>query len=202
MRVIPALGLGLVAEPAMVATARPMRPTSMTTTISNAQRAILTAACTTDDRLVRPKHVKLKGGATGVVLTSMLKRGLVEEVAAGEDDYAWWSGEGDKLLALKVTSAGCEAVGVGAAPVETQPPAAKTFRAGTKQATLIALLQRKEGATLDEMVAATGWLSHTVRGAMAGALKKRLGMEITSEKVEGRGRVYRAASEGGQTRHS
>jgi hypothetical protein len=43
------------------------------------------------------------------------------------------------------------------------------------------------------MVAATGWQSHTVRGAMAGALKKRLGLTIASDKVEGRGRVYRIA---------
>jgi hypothetical protein len=38
---------------------------------------------------------------------------------------------------------------------------------------------------------ATDWQSHTVRGAMAGGLKKTLGLEVTSEKVEGRGRVYR-----------
>jgi hypothetical protein len=40
-------------------------------------------------------------------------------------------------------------------------------------------------------MSATGWLSHTVRGAIAGALKKKLGLNVTSEKVEGRGRVYR-----------
>lgn len=38
---------------------------------------------------------------------------------------------------------------------------------------------------------ATNWASYTIRGAMAGALKKKLGLEVTSEKVEGRGRVYR-----------
>ena len=48
-----------------------------------------------------------------------------------------------------------------------------------------------EGATIEEIMAATGWQSHTVRGAMAGALKKKLGLEVSSEKVEGRGRVYR-----------
>ena len=48
-------------------------------------------------------------------------------------------------------------------------------RAGTKQAALIAMLQRPEGATIAEIVAATNWQSHTVRGAFAGALKKRLG---------------------------
>ena len=50
-----------------------------------------------------------------------------------------------------------------------------------------------EGATIAEIVAATGWQPHTVRGAFAGALKKRLGLTVTSEKREGRGRVYRIA---------
>ena len=66
-------------------------------------------------------------------------------------------------------------------------------REGTKQALLVGMLGRAEGATIDEIVAATGWQPHTVRGAFAGALKKRLGLTIASEKVEGRGRVYRIA---------
>ena len=66
-------------------------------------------------------------------------------------------------------------------------------REGTKQAALVAMLKRSEGATIAEVVAATGWQPHTVRGALAGALKKRLGLTIASEKVEGRGRVYRLA---------
>lgn len=53
--------------------------------------------------------------------------------------------------------------------------------------------RRPEGTTIDEVIAATGWQAHTVRGAMAGALKKKLGLEVTSEKVEGRARVYRTA---------
>ena len=44
---------------------------------------------------------------------------------------------------------------------------------------------------MDEIVAVTGWQTHTVRGALAGALKKKLGLAVTSGKVEGRGRVYR-----------
>jgi len=52
-------------------------------------------------------------------------------------------------------------------------------------------LKRPSGATIDEIVTATGWRSHSVRGAMAGALKKKLGLTITSEKDETRGRVYR-----------
>ncbi len=61
----------------------------------------------------------------------------------------------------------------------------------TKQATLIAMLRAPDGATIEEIMAATGWRSHTVRGAMSGALKKKLGLEVNSEKVEDRGRVYR-----------
>ena len=44
---------------------------------------------------------------------------------------------------------------------------------------------------IDEIVEAFDWQPHTVRGAIAGALKKKLGLDVTSEKVEGRGRVYR-----------
>ena len=72
----------------------------------------------------------------------------------------------------------------------TAAPSGKT-REGTKQAQLVAMLGRAEGATIAEIVAATGWQPHTVRGAFAGALKKRLGLTVASEKVEGRGRVYR-----------
>ena len=67
----------------------------------------------------------------------------------------------------------------------------RKIREGTKQALLIEMLKRPNGATIDEIVTATGWQSHTVRGAMAGALKKKLGLTIESEKVETRGRVYR-----------
>ncbi len=70
---------------------------------------------------------------------------------------------------------------------------ASTPRAASKQAKLIEMLKRPEGATIDEIVNALTWQSHTVRGAMSGALKKKLGLEIESEKVDGRGRVYRLA---------
>ncbi len=55
------------------------------------------------------------------------------------------------------------------------------------------MLRAPEGASIEEIVAATGWRSHTVRGAIAGALKKKLGLAVTSEKVAGRGRIYRIA---------
>jgi hypothetical protein len=66
----------------------------------------------------------------------------------------------------------------------------------TKQARLIAMLRAPEGATIAEIVEATGWQPHTIRGAMAGALKKKLGLSVTSEKIDGRGRVYHIEQEG------
>ena len=60
-------------------------------------------------------------------------------------------------------------------------------------ATLIGLLRRAEGATLGQMVEATGWQSHTVRGTLAGALKKKLGLTIVSAKTDGPERTYRIA---------
>ncbi|OJU26689.1 MAG: hypothetical protein BGN91_03970 [Nitrobacter sp. 62-13] len=73
------------------------------------------------------------------------------------------------------------------------PAKAKTpgTRANSKQAQLIEMLKRPEGATIDEIVKKFDWQAHTVRGALAGALKKKLGLNVQSEKVEGRGRVYR-----------
>jgi hypothetical protein len=72
-------------------------------------------------------------------------------------------------------------------------PGPSKLREGIKQAILIAMLRAPAGATIEEIAVATGWQPHTVRGAMSGALKKKLGLTITSQKVEGRGRCYHIA---------
>ena len=61
----------------------------------------------------------------------------------------------------------------------------------TKQDMLVALLRRANGATIIELADATGWQTHSVRGAISAALKKKLNLSVESEPVEGRGRVYR-----------
>ncbi len=72
-------------------------------------------------------------------------------------------------------------------------PKPRWRRDGTKQARMIAMLKRPEGATVEQIAEAMEWARHTVRGAMAGALKKKLGLTITSEKVDGGNRTYRIA---------
>jgi hypothetical protein len=66
-------------------------------------------------------------------------------------------------------------------------------REGTKESQVIAMLRRPEGATIVQIMAATGWQAHTCRGFFAAALKKRLGLAVISEKPEGGKRVYRIA---------
>ena len=67
------------------------------------------------------------------------------------------------------------------------------FGENSKQAAVIQMLQRPEGATINQICAATGWQAHTVRGTFAGAFKKKLGLTITSEKPEGGERIYRVS---------
>jgi len=67
---------------------------------------------------------------------------------------------------------------------------------GGKVGVLVALMRRPHGAEIEEMMAATGWQAHSVRGALSGSVKKALGLTVTSVK-EVDIRVYRIAPEVG-----
>lgn len=185
------------------------------TKLSDTQALILSAAAQRPEHIALPLPESLRGGAAAKVVGAMLAKGFLQEVDSDlRKDEPMWRETGDgHSVTLVATDAGLAAIGIepddaNAAPASatdapteepapdtpTEPKAApktRTPREGTKQATLIAMLRAPEGATIEEIMGATGWQSHTVRGAMAGALKKKLGLEVTSEKVEGRGRVYR-----------
>lgn len=78
---------------------------------------------------------------------------------------------------------------------KTKPEAAALkAKAKSKIETLVDLLKQPAGATLESMMAATGWQAHSVRGAISGSLKKKLGLEVASEKVDGV-RTYRTAQD-------
>ena len=139
--------------------------------LTDTQRALLEAAAKHPQKKLTNFPDTLKGGARIKVLTAMRNAQLIEASASEPEVYV-------------ATATGLQEIGI-----NTQP--SRTTREGTKQAVLIELLRRAEGATLPQMTEATGWQVHTVRGAMAGALKKKLGLEITSEKQTGTDRVYR-----------
>ena len=76
------------------------------------------------------------------------------------------------------------------APKKAAKPKAEGPREGSKTAQVVAMLQRKNGATLAEIMKTMGWQKHTVRGFMAGAMKKA-GYTVESFKPEGGERTYR-----------
>lgn len=79
--------------------------------------------------------------------------------------------------------------------IKTKPETAEAkVKAISKIETLIGLLNRPAGATLEAMMAATGWQAHSVRGVISGSLKKKLGLEVISEKIDGV-RSYRMAQD-------
>lgn len=152
------------------------------TKLTDTEQVILTAVARNSGTVPTRERARSKADprAYGAAVASLIRKGIVEPRGpAREGDYAK---DGQKLVLAKSET-----------DDETPPPAPKERkpREGTKQALLIEMLRRPEGATIDEIVTATGWQSHTIRGAMAGALKKKLGLTITSEKDETRGRVYR-----------
>ena len=172
--------------------------------LSETQTIILSAASQRPDNLAMPLPKGLHGAAAKKVVSMIIGRGWLEEVDADlRRSEPLWRETGDGHgTTLVVTDAGLLAIGIEPAVVKTMaairthaahPPAPKppTPRTGTKQAMLIEMLQTAEGATMEAIVAATGWQAHTAPGAMSGALGKKLGLVVTSAKDEGRGRVYR-----------
>lgn len=168
------------------------------TKLTDTQAIVLSAASQRDGHIALPLPDSLRGGAATKVVGAMLAKGLLEEVDADmRNGEPVWRETGDGHgVTLVATGAGLAAIGIETNSAEVKSteeaaPKTRTPRKGTKQATLIAMLRAPDGASIAEIMAATGWQSHTVRGAMSGALKKKLGLEITSEKVEDRGRVYK-----------
>ena len=174
------------------------------TKLTETQTSIMTAGAQRPDNIAMPLPKGLAGAAAKMAVTKMIERGWLQEVdASSSRGEPLWRETGDGHgTTLVVTDAGLLAIGIEPLVVKTEvtihernadTPIRKspTPRAGTKQAMLITLLRAPDGATMDEIVAATGWLAHTARGAMSGALGKKLGLVVTSEKDAARGRVYR-----------
>ena len=181
--------------------------------LTDTQLIVLNKAAQRSTMLALPLPANLKGGAAHKVVKPLIEKGLLEEVDANvrAGEIVWRETGTGHGVTLAITEAGLAAVGIepegakskGApkttarktpakgAPKASAVATAPTPREGTKQATMIAMLQRKTGVTIAEIVAETGWQPHTVRGAFAGALKKKLGLNIVSEKDDKRGRVYR-----------
>jgi hypothetical protein len=144
--------------------------------LSDSQTVLLKAASVHPKRLLIDFPPKLKGGALIKVLTSLGNADLIASHSKAKDGTTQFC----------ITSAGLEAIGI-------TPRATPVLRANSKQAQVLAMLRRPEGATLAQICACTGWQQHTVRGTFAGAFKKKLGLTIDSTKEAGGERIYRLA---------
>jgi hypothetical protein len=192
--------------------------------LTDTQRVILATAAARETELVLPlaKSLGTNRGTHGIVLKSLLTRGLITERPIESGEEVWRNSEEVGRTTLVISELGLEAIGISATEVPerdgNQTPhgdetitvnsgstdnrhersipdgAVSTLpKAGSKLDALVTALRRAEGATIADLMGATGWQAHSVRGGISGSLKKKLKLEVTSDMVEGRGRVYRIA---------
>jgi hypothetical protein len=142
---------------------------------------LLSTATQRDDGNVLPVAATIADQPDRIAkaLPALLKHKLVDE-AAGLTTGPAWRSDGAERFALVINDAGRAAIGVSNNGEETSTPVIELVepasndapRTGSKSAAVIALLRREQGATLTEMVEATGWLPHTTRAALTGLRKK------------------------------
>jgi len=187
--------------------------------LTDTHRIVLTAAGgrASGSLLPLPKSMKLSAEKRTVLLKSLLKASLASEQPASDGVPPWRTDDAAGPQTLLITPAGLAAVGIEsaedgstrAASTEKKSHASKGKRATestanpaaadpppmpnpkSKLGLLVSALRGKKGATLEDLTKATGWMGHSVRGAISGALKKKRGLTIDSSVIEGRGRVYR-----------
>jgi hypothetical protein len=186
----------------------------MNVKLTDAQLVMLSAAARREDHcLTTPK--KMKGAVLAKVGEKLVKLGLVREVRARAGTPVWRRDEAGSF-ALKLTAAGLKAIAVmdegsdeavaeSEAPLPrpnpdtTQPSGPNTTgrraktapRVGSKLAQVIDLLNRSDGATISDLIEATGWLPHTTRAALTGLRKRRYA--VVRERIDGGDSVYRIA---------
>lgn len=153
--------------------------------LSPAQSQLLRTAAHRADGQVMPPDT-LRGGARVKVLTALLQRGWIEPADDGH----------------VLTDAGYVAIGLqrstppdGVQPMDIigdlQLLEGIPVRPGTKLAALVMALRRPQGATSLQLMLATGWQPHTVRGAISGILRKKLGLNVVLAHNNTGERVYR-----------
>lgn len=157
------------------------------TRLSDTQLILLaTAAQRSDGSLLPPPDtLGAAGGRIAKAVTALVKRGFAAE-ADVPDAAAAYRSEGERPIGVVITDAGRTVIAANEPAAEEPPaveplppepnvapePATAAPLAATKIGTVLALLQRDRGATLDELTSVTGWLPHTTRAALTGLRKK------------------------------
>ena len=187
----------------------------MSAKLTDTQLVMLSAATQRDDRCL-VVSANLKGGTAQKVAAKLIAAGLAKEAREEAGTPVWRREEqAGQSYSLKLTAAGAKAIAVddSSSPDEgtedrgpreqaatTEPVITRLARVpcaprdGTKLARVIELLQRGHGATIDDMIAATGWLAHTTRAALTGLRKRGYRVAIDRSDKE-RGSIYRINSD-------
>lgn len=148
------------------------------TRLTDLQLILLSTALQRDDGslLPTPDSVGERSPAIDKAIRSLMRRGLTAEYVV-RDAPRTWRQDGDRHIGVAITDTGRAALGMeseDSSEQEKLSPGAEAFtpRKESKISQVLAMLQRREGATLDELVAATGWLPHTTRAALTGLRRK------------------------------
>lgn len=145
------------------------------TKLSNTQAILLSTAAQRDSLSILPLPATVKASGAGKAIAALIKQGFAEERET-TDPTAAHRTDGDARYGVFATAAGLAAVGVtpdaGVEPAATPPAPSSAPARVAKTDSVLALLRRDEGATLAELIAATGWLPHTTRAALTGLRKK------------------------------
>jgi len=150
------------------------------TKLNDIQSILLTTAAQRDNSSLMPAAASIAdaGDRLTKAIAVLAKRGFAEERPATNSGSIYRT-DGDDRFGMFLTDSGRAAINVETADGPGTPAPAKSAKASTpkpelqtKSAAVVALLQRDEGATLAEMVEATGWLPHTTRAALTGLKKK------------------------------
>lgn len=157
--------------------------------LTDTQTAILKVAASRPDGSIEPLPPSLRGGARTKVIKGLLARGLITESDGGHQlNDAGYAAVGKRHPVSK----GVRKMGAPDALTRSEP-IPHTLRPGTKLAAIIDAMRNPDGATIAQMMAGTGWQAHSVRGAISGMVRKRLGYEVVAEKGADGLRAYRIA---------
>ena len=149
-------------------------------------QALLLRAATrrADGRVIPPTN--LRGGARVKVLTALMQRGWIEPA---DDGHALT--DAGYVVAGRKRPTPPEDLQPVEPPDDLQLLEGIPVRPGTKLAALVVALRRPQGATSLQLMLATGWQPHTVRGAISGMLRKKLGLNVVLAHNDSGERVYR-----------
>lgn len=166
--------------------------------LTDTQTAIIKAAAGRLDGNLEPLPPTLRGGARTKVIEGLLARGLVVDVDGHHQlTDAGYAAVGKRRPApkgvQKMDSPDALTKREAIHALQKLEVTSRTIRPGTKLAVIIDAMRHPGGATIAQMMAGTGWQPHTVRGAISGMVRKRLGYEVITEKGADGQRAYRIA---------